>query len=290
MQHCLELEADPRSVPEARHWMRGLMQEVGREELSDTAELATSELVTNAVLHARTAISVVVDVHGFDVRVEIRDGSEVAPVVQPAVLDAEADPATLPCVGNGLRILGSLTRSWGVRKEPGVGKAIWFVPAPDPGAATPAHTIGAGSQPVSEHTVTVMLRRAPITVLWTEMSRCRDLARELSLILMGEPTDPLVEIARTFMQTYVTDEDGWAGLQDAYSRGEDTRDVPMRVNSLRAAYGPDFGNLLASLDELSRTEDLLTVPASRQAADVRAWVLAEVQRQASGAVARPWSD
>ena len=287
MQRCLELDPEPRSVPAARHWMRGLMQEVGREELSDTAELATSELVTNAVLHARTAISVVVDVDGPDVRVEIRDGSDVAPI-QPAALDAEADASTLPCVGNGLRILGSVTRSWGIREEPGGGKAVWFVPAPDSKASTPAHTTSERVQHAPEGDVAVVLLHAPVTLLWTEMSRCRDLARELTLVLMGDPGDPLVQTAQAFMQTYVTDEDGWAGLQDAYARGEHTWDLPVRVNSLRTAYGPEFARVLDSLDELARADDLLTVPASRQAADVRAWVLVELQRQAAGAAARPW--
>lgn len=153
----------------------------------------------------------------------------------------------------------------------------------------PALTSGASDQSLPEHEVTVMLLDAPVTVLWPEMSRCRDLARELSLILLGDSGGPLVEIAQAFMETYVTDEDGWQGLQDAYARGDDSRDLQVRVSSQRTAHGPAFGRLLDSLDELSRAGDLLTVPASRQAADVRAWVLTELQRQESGAAARPWA-
>jgi anti-sigma regulatory factor (Ser/Thr protein kinase) len=267
--------------------MRGLMQEVGHAELSETAELATSELVTNAVLHARTAISVVVEVNGPEVMVEIRDGSDVAPV-QPAVLDAAADQATLSSVGNGLRILGSVTRSWGIRENPGVGKAVWFVPAPDPGAATAPDTEAARGQLATGADVVVVLLDAPVTLLWIEMSRCRDLARELSLVLMGDPGGPLVETAQTFMETYVTDEDDWKGLQDAYARGEDGMDLHVRVDRSRVAYAPEFARLLDFLDELSRVDALLTVPALPEAAAVRAWVLTEIEHQVSGVEARPW--
>ena len=50
------------SVGEARRFVTALLAERGLEHLQDDATLAVSELVTNAVLHARTTIEVRVDV------------------------------------------------------------------------------------------------------------------------------------------------------------------------------------------------------------------------------------
>lgn len=289
LQHCLELPSHPRSVAQARRWMRDVMRHVGREDLTETAELATSELVTNAVLHARTDISVVVDADGTDLVVEIRDGSAVAPTlptIQPG--ETTADPVTLPSVGNGLLILAAVTRSWGVREEPGVGKAVWFVPAPDSGdplaplSSTDGEPRGAGE------IFTVLLRDAPILELWTEMSRCRDLARELSLVLLGGTQDPALADAQQFMRDYVTDEDDWRGLRDAYARSESATTLHMCVQRSRVGFSSGFEALLDRLDDLSRADDLLTVPASDRASAVRSWVLTEVVRQDAGQAPQPW--
>lgn len=288
MQHSLELEPEPRSVTAARRWMRGLMRDVGHEELIDTAELATSELVTNAVLHAGTEISVVVNVEGADVLVEIQDGSETG-LLPPVVLPEEAtsDPATVPSVGNGLFILSAVTRSWGVREEPGQGKAVWFVPAPTSGdpqlPSTPTNGRARG-----EGIVAVELLRAPVIMLWNEMSRCRDLARELSLLLLSGQRNSLTALAEQFLHSYVTDEDGWQALHDAYVEGRTTATVPIRVRRARAGLVPGFDELLARLDELSRTGALLTVPAPAPGRAVRAWVLGEIERQVTGVPAQPW--
>jgi anti-sigma regulatory factor (Ser/Thr protein kinase) len=289
LQHSLELEPDPRSVTAARRWMRGLMREVGHEELSETAELATSELVTNAVLHARTEISIVVNIEGADVWVEIRDGSRAglsAPV--PRYVEADADPVTVPSVGNGLLILGAVTRRWGVREEPGVGKAVWFIPAPRSGDPHPPSTHTKNQARGGEDAVAVTLLHAPVILLWTEMSRCRDLARELSLLRLANSHDDLTAIAERFLLTYVTDEDGWQALHDAYRQGRSSVPLRIRVERSRAAQIPGFGELLAQLDELSRTGELLTVPATAPARAVRTWVLGEIERQVAGASPQPW--
>jgi anti-sigma regulatory factor (Ser/Thr protein kinase) len=268
--------------------MRGLMREVGHEELSETAELATSELVTNAVLHARTEISVVVNIEGADVWVEIRDGSGTglsAPV--PRDVKVDADPVTVPSVGNGLLILGAVTRRWGVREEPGVGKAVWFIPAPRIGDPHPPST-RTDNRARGEGAVAVTLLHVPVILLWTEMSRCRDLARELSLLRLADSHDHLTAIAERFLLTYVTDEDGWQALHDAYVQGRSSVPLRIRVERSRAAQIPGFGELLAQLDELSRAGELLTIPATAPARAVRTWVLGEIERQVAGASPQPW--
>lgn len=76
-----------------------------------------SEVVTNAVIHGRSAVLVDVAVQDRRLRVEVSDDGDGLPRL-PAVDDA------LPS-GRGLRIVGLLASDWGVRpKSPG--KTVWF--------------------------------------------------------------------------------------------------------------------------------------------------------------------
>ena len=52
---ALALGSGPRSVQDARRWVVGTCQDIGRDDLVECAELGVSELVTNALLHARAA-------------------------------------------------------------------------------------------------------------------------------------------------------------------------------------------------------------------------------------------
>lgn len=79
--------------------------------------LCLSEVVTNAVLHARTTLSVTASQHGDTVRVEVADGSPVQPVRRRF---ADVSPT-----GRGLHLLDRLTTSWGIEPD-GDGKTVWF--------------------------------------------------------------------------------------------------------------------------------------------------------------------
>ncbi len=76
-----------------------------------------SELVTNAVIHGRSAVTVEVVVRHARLRVEVSDDGEGLPRVQP--LD-DAVPS-----GRGLRIVGVLASDWGVATNTR-GKTVWF--------------------------------------------------------------------------------------------------------------------------------------------------------------------
>ena len=114
----LELPPTTDSVPAARRFVRDMMRDSDTVADIDTAGLLVTEIVTNAVLHALTPMTVSVSVSQDVVRVEVRDGSEVplrVHVFSPAA-----------ATGRGLRLLESLALGWGVRPEPGRGKIVWF--------------------------------------------------------------------------------------------------------------------------------------------------------------------
>ncbi|MFJ7175087.1 ATP-binding protein [Streptomyces massasporeus] len=110
--------ADLRAVPEARRALRDLLGQWGKYGQSDVAELLTSELVTNAIVHTDhdAVLTATVGPHGL--RVEVRDFVARRPRLRVPVADDGTN-------GRGLLLVQSLADSWGVRPH-GVGKAVWF--------------------------------------------------------------------------------------------------------------------------------------------------------------------
>ncbi len=110
--------ADLRAVPEARRALRELLGHWGKTGRSDVAELLTSELVTNALIHTEhdAVLTATVTPHGL--RVEVRDFV----ARRPRLRMPDADCGTS---GRGLFLVQSLADAWGVRSH-GVGKSVWF--------------------------------------------------------------------------------------------------------------------------------------------------------------------
>ncbi|MFE7223365.1 SpoIIE family protein phosphatase [Nocardioides sp. NPDC057577] len=112
-------EPAPTSVSEARRFARKVLAEWGLEDLVDDAILLTSELVTNAVTHAGTPMTVVVVREVDRLRIDVVDQHPTR--VLP--LGVNAHPGTGEH-GRGLLITSALATSWGVeyRKDH---KRVW---------------------------------------------------------------------------------------------------------------------------------------------------------------------
>ncbi|MFF7970915.1 ATP-binding protein [Streptomyces sp. NPDC007905] len=110
--------ADLRAVPEARRELRELLRHWGKPGRSDIAELLTSELVTNAIVHTDddAVLTAVVSPRGL--RVEVRDFVARRPRLRAPDLGEDTH-------GRGLVLVQSLADAWGVRSH-GVGKSVWF--------------------------------------------------------------------------------------------------------------------------------------------------------------------
>jgi hypothetical protein len=116
-----ELEAEfpwsGRSPGQARHFVVDMLAAWGCWALLDDAALITTELATNAVLHAQTGFTVGVSRRPEGrIRIAVRDASLVGP--QPR----RAGP--LETSGRGLRLVAALAASWGFDPDPD-GKTIW---------------------------------------------------------------------------------------------------------------------------------------------------------------------
>ncbi|MFE1251920.1 ATP-binding protein [Streptomyces sp. NPDC058735] len=113
--------ADLRAVPEARKALRELLGHwgrPGRSDITDIAELLTSELVTNAIVHTDHDAVLTATVGPRGLHVEVRDFVARRPRVRLSVADDGTN-------GRGLFLVQSLADAWGVRPH-GVGKAVWF--------------------------------------------------------------------------------------------------------------------------------------------------------------------
>jgi serine phosphatase RsbU (regulator of sigma subunit)/anti-sigma regulatory factor (Ser/Thr protein kinase) len=114
------LPAEMAAIAEARHWVRSRAVERGAPAATLAAlEMATSELVTNAVRHAvRTRIIALrFRGEGTAIRVEVRDRDTAGP--QP-----RSGRAGLPG-GHGLHIVDHVSSAWGWYGTPGGGKVVW---------------------------------------------------------------------------------------------------------------------------------------------------------------------
>ncbi|MER6121257.1 ATP-binding protein [Streptomyces sp. NPDC001795] len=110
--------ADLRAVPEARRALRELLTHWGKPGRSEIAELLTSELVTNALIHTDHDAVLTATVSPDGLHVEVRDFEGR----RPRLRVPNADYGTH---GRGLMLVQSLADEWGVRSH-GVGKAVWF--------------------------------------------------------------------------------------------------------------------------------------------------------------------
>lgn len=118
-----ELPPDPSSASGARRFVRDVLDAWGIPELEEPAILLTSELITNALLHARTPMKLRLYRRDGLLRVEVCDDSGRPPVRRHYSDDAST--------GRGLALVEALADEWGVDPANG-GKAVWFTLSLEP--------------------------------------------------------------------------------------------------------------------------------------------------------------
>ena len=111
----LTLRPEPASVPQARRFVASLDFASGSDQ--EKLALLTAEIVTNAILHGRTALRLEAIEVPDGIRVSVTDGNANPPVVKNY---GPSSPT-----GRGLRIVESMADRWGF-DEVGSGKTVWF--------------------------------------------------------------------------------------------------------------------------------------------------------------------
>jgi two-component sensor histidine kinase len=114
----VELPPTARSASEGRHFVVDTLTAWGMDGLVDVAALVTTEVVTNAVLHARTSVRLTIRRDGArGISIAVRDGSQHRP--QRRRTDADSTS------GRGMELLDLLATSWSVDVSDS-GKTVLF--------------------------------------------------------------------------------------------------------------------------------------------------------------------
>ena len=120
------LPGDAASAGVARALVRRELLRWGADELIDDCSLIVTELVTNAIRHARSALVLRMSTDGLWIYGEVFDEGDDMPCASNGGLDATG--------GRGLLIVGGLAEEWGAAAMPEGGKIVWFrMSCPRPG-------------------------------------------------------------------------------------------------------------------------------------------------------------
>jgi anti-sigma regulatory factor (Ser/Thr protein kinase) len=115
----IDLPRERSAAAGARRFVRDATASWGlsAEEIADL-ELLASELVTNAVLHARSTSRLTLEQRADRVRVTVADQS----IARPRRRDYGPDAVT----GRGMLLVDRLAHDWGVDADSDGGKRVWF--------------------------------------------------------------------------------------------------------------------------------------------------------------------
>ena len=113
----ISLASRPTSAREARDRLTAFLGSWGNEAARENATLLLSEVVTNAVRHARGGtILITLALSRGQIVAQVHDESASLPVRRSA---GEGG-------GWGLELIDQLSNRWGVDQHPGGGKTVWF--------------------------------------------------------------------------------------------------------------------------------------------------------------------
>ena len=116
-----ELPYSASSAGQARRWVADVLREDRYASIRDESVLLVSELVANAILHARTDVRVDVWLEVPGVRFEVTDYAPVPP--RRRLTDR------LSTTGRGLGLLDAHAEDWGVEADV-EHTTVWFVMDP----------------------------------------------------------------------------------------------------------------------------------------------------------------
>ncbi len=292
---ALSLGSGPRGVQDARRWVVSTCHEIGREELVECAELGTSELVTNALLHALAPISVRVRGTREHPRVEVRDSSTDLPIM-PTEEPASEDDLMLT-FGRGLTIVARCSAAWGVDLDED-GKTVWFTPSVSPGgdlvAGVVTGSVVATPLPPAADEMVIEVRGVPLRSFIEFQRHYRELRREVRLLALAHQSDyPLAKdlsdlfgsLERELRQGIGADQ-----IDDALASGAATTDLDIAMPRSTAATVGRFVELLDLADAFCREERLLSLARTADQQRFQRWFLTEFVRQERGEAPLAWQD
>ncbi len=302
-KRSLVLPASPPSVKLARSWVSKILEEIGRNDLVDAAQLGVSELVTNALIHSQPPLSVRVRGTIDHPRIEVVDSSPVPPqrtAVAPEIEDV--DDFNLTTFGRGLDLVAMMSKRWGSDlAHDGLSKSVWFEPRGD--AHYESHLEGEIFAFDAHHAHGPSLAEGPRmrlellgvpARLFGEMRRFHfEVRRELRLLAMTAPEDyPLaIEITEIFAQAdrERRSSDGIGRLDQAIAEGAERVDVLYLVPITTPQTMPRIRDLLQQVYAALSNEHLLALRPPEMLEDLETWYFTEFERQGNSEEPLRWN-
>ncbi|MBA0051903.1 GAF domain-containing protein [Streptomyces sp. AJS327] len=225
-----------RSVATARGFVRDTLQGWGLGDVVDDAVVLTSELVTNAVVHAGTAVEVLCLREEDSVRIEVVDRypERELPLQDPGQQFASPDREG----GRGLLLCAALATRWGADYT-AADKRVWFrlaLPERPVGTRTAGPALPDSALPVAEtrvHVAVVQVDRGGAISSWNEDAQS----------LFGYPAEQVVGKPLTDLAAWPHTPGTGTGIAEALQlsrwegsygvRGSDGRTVPVYASHLR---------------------------------------------------------
>ena len=304
-----QLPPELESVVAARRLLTSSITAWGMDDsVRHDAALAVSELVTNSVLHAGTAVGIRICRLGSGIRIEVSDLDPRIPVVDAARPEDLLSNRSM--TGRGLALVAATCDRWGSERW-GTGKVTWVEvgtgrrrvtaePAPAFPPAAPLPLLEASELAdglVTSSAVTGGGRRVhlvgiPVELLLESTRHLSDLQREMQVMAMDRTAPPEVEQVVQAGRPWVTDIDRWVDVdrrvaESAMARGQRLvdyevlvpEDVDRRIEGIA-------GWIRRTASSVLRCH-LLTLPASEEVAAYRRWCGEEIVAQMSGRSPRP---
>lgn len=288
----LALEPTSTSAAEARRAATAALRESELAELAADVGVVVSELVTNAVLHARSRVEVRIRFLQPGVRIEVADDStaQITPTTAaPLGLDEELGVELEATTGRGLLIVTALADGWGVEPTPR-GKVVWAElgtgHAADPSTrATPAGPVPSTGSPATS-IIPVRLIAVPARLVLASDGNLDDLSRELQVARLaggGHEAGELFEKARVVLSTF--EEASTAARRtavDAWEAGRRLVDLSLAIPQGTGGALERGVELLEEVAERCRAGELLALAPSEEVLAFRRWILDEVTAQLGG--------
>jgi len=304
MERTASLEPSLTSPREARRLLHEFLVEAGHDGWLEAGELAISEVVTNAALHAHTAMELRLLVYPDRACVEVRDFSTSLPQERHY-----ADQAT---TGRGMALVSTITLDCGVESLGSDGKVVWFCVG-DPPERSVDDLLAAwdlnvddlhGADATGDELAVTLLALPP--TLWLSAQQHHDaMIRELVLhqATNGGPQLAIVSAdeARSILAAAVTaaltDAEAAGGTQPAVPPGHPSPLpwVPANLDLTLSVTHEVAGRFAALQDVLDAAEALavdgllLMRPGLPEIVAVRDWACEQVIAQAAGMPPVPWA-
>lgn len=294
LERTVSLPEDTQSPRTARRLVGEVLADADRSEWRDAGELAISELVTNAVLHAHTSIELTVALFDDRVCCEVRDYNPRTPAAP-----GYDEKAT---TGRGLDLVAAVASACGVETFGAGGKAVWFCIG---SGLTRADVSDLDIAPsgATPGTPTVVLLGLPPTLWLAARQHHEAQLRELALFATERPSDvdfESIDRARMAVADAVTRAvdaactEGRAGpvLPDGHPSplpwAPESVDVELHVSAVDAPAFLALADALDLAERLALSGDLLNNPSLPEIVALRDWVHEQVAAQLAGSRPGPW--